>query len=82
VPIEGSYFCPHMPDAGCECRKPATAMLLRAEAELGADLSESWVIGDADSDVELASRAGCRAVQVGSGLEFEEAARRILTQAQ
>jgi D-glycero-D-manno-heptose 1,7-bisphosphate phosphatase len=35
-------------------------MLLRAEHELGADLAESWVIGDRVTDVELARRAGCR----------------------
>ncbi len=90
VRLDGSYFCPHLPDAGCDCRKPATGMLRRAEAELGADLAKSWVIGDAESDIELARRAGCRAVKIGSdrsaGAEsaggLEEAARRILAHAQ
>ncbi len=90
VRVDGSYCCPHLPDAGCDCRKPATGMLRRAETELGADLANSWVIGDAASDIELARRAGCRAVKIGSaaspGAEsaggLEEAARRILAHMQ
>lgn len=66
IAIERSYFCPHAPAAGCRCRKPSTELLERAERELGADLAASWVIGDAASDIELARRAGCRAVWLGA----------------
>jgi len=67
VRLEGSYFCPHLPDAGCPCRKPEPGLLWRARRELGADLAASWVVGDRASDVELARRAGCRgAVLVGA----------------
>jgi len=59
VAIERTYHCPHGPDAGCDCRKPAPGMLWRARDELGADLAASWVIGDGARDVELAARAGC-----------------------
>jgi D-glycero-D-manno-heptose 1,7-bisphosphate phosphatase len=65
APLEASYHCPHSPDAGCDCRKPRPGLVLRAARELGADLLESWVIGDRDSDVELAAAAGCRAVRIG-----------------
>lgn len=85
VRIEASYFCPHRPDDGCACRKPATGLLERAERELGADLSRSWVIGDAATDVELARRAGCGAVRVseaGDVTRFDAAAERILAQVQ
>lgn len=67
VRISASYHCPHRPDAGCACRKPGTALLERARGELGADLGASWVVGDQPSDVELARRAGCRAVFVDRG---------------
>ena len=67
VRIEASYFCPHRPEAECECRKPRPGLLLRAASELGADLAQSWVIGDSSVDVELAQRGGCRsAVLVGA----------------
>ena len=68
IPIEASYFCPHRPEADCQCRKPRPALLHRAEQELGADLARSWVIGDGAVDVELARRGGCRgAVRVLTG---------------
>jgi histidinol-phosphate phosphatase family protein len=62
--IEATYHCPHGPEDGCECRKPATGMLQRARRELGADLERSWVIGDSQVDVDLAARAGCRSVRI------------------
>jgi D-glycero-D-manno-heptose 1,7-bisphosphate phosphatase len=66
VRFERTLFCPHVPDAGCTCRKPAPGLLWRAREELGADLAASWVVGDRVCDVELAQRAGCRgAVLVG-----------------
>ena len=35
--IERIYFCPHAPDADCDCRKPALGLMTRAAAELGFD---------------------------------------------
>jgi histidinol-phosphate phosphatase family protein len=67
VRIAATYFCPHHPDDGCDCRKPLPALLYRAQGELGADLARSWVVGDHVKDVELAANAGCRAVLVRTG---------------
>ena len=67
VHIEATYHCPHRPEAGCDCRKPGTELLRRAEHELGASLEESFVVGDKPSDIEMARLAGCRAVYVLSG---------------
>jgi len=66
IEIDATFVCPHTPDAGCECRKPAPGLLWRARDELGADLASSWLVGDAESDIEAAARAGCGgAVRVG-----------------
>ncbi len=43
---------------GCKCHKPSAEMALRAEAEHGLDLSRSWMIGDHDRDIEMATNAG------------------------
>jgi D-glycero-D-manno-heptose 1,7-bisphosphate phosphatase len=67
VRIEATYHCPHRPDEGCDCRKPGTALLRRAEQELEARLEESFVIGDKPEDIEMALRAGCRPVYVLTG---------------
>jgi histidinol-phosphate phosphatase family protein len=67
APLDALYSCPHAPAAGCRCRKPEPGLVERAAAEHALDLARSWVIGDRSSDVELARRAGCKAVLVGDG---------------
>lgn len=71
LPICGMYFCPHAPDGGCACRKPASGMLLDAAREHGIELAESWMVGDILDDVEAGRRAGCRTVLVDNGNETE-----------
>lgn len=67
VAFAGAYYCPHGPDAGCQCRKPAPGLVLDAARELGLDLARSVMIGDKDSDVEAGQAAGCgRAIRFGA----------------
>jgi D-glycero-D-manno-heptose 1,7-bisphosphate phosphatase len=64
--ISGIYYCPHHPDDGCECRKPRTGMVDFARREL--DLPDGgYMIGDADSDMELGRRARLKTVLVLTG---------------
>ncbi len=67
VKFEATYVCPHLPDAGCSCRKPEPGLLEAAARELDCDLARSWMVGDKPSDMELAARAGCRGVYVLTG---------------
>jgi D-glycero-D-manno-heptose 1,7-bisphosphate phosphatase len=76
VPLAGFYYCPHHPQGAipryathCTCRKPEPGMILQAAAELGLDLTESWLIGDILDDVEAGHRAGCRSVLIDNGHE-------------
>ncbi len=75
--VEQSYHCPHRPDQGCACRKPAPGLLERARDELGADLPASWVIGDSEADVELAERASCRGAVLLSSATSNPLARSV-----
>lgn len=59
VHFSGCYYCPHLPGAGCECRKPAPGMLREAADELSLDLARSIMIGDKPSDLEAGRAAGC-----------------------
>jgi D-glycero-D-manno-heptose 1,7-bisphosphate phosphatase len=61
VAIAGSFFCPHRPDAGCACRKPAPGLFFAARDALGAELAASFVIGNDRRDAESGLAAGCRA---------------------
>lgn len=66
VRFAGAYYCPHAPDAGCRCRKPAPGLLLDAARELDLDLSRSIMIGDKPSDLEAGLSAGCSAAMAMS----------------
>lgn len=57
--IDRVVYCPHRPDENCSCRKPQPGMLLQTAQEMGIDLTHSWLIGDAWSDMVAARRAGC-----------------------
>jgi len=71
VPIDGFYYCPHRPDGGCACRKPAPGMLKRAALEHRLRLRECWMVGDILDDIEAGRRAGCRTVLIDNGNETE-----------
>jgi len=65
--LDGIYYCPHLPEDNCDCRKPRTALLRKAAADLNLDLSRSFMVGDMLSDVVAGQTAGCRTCLV-SGL--------------
>jgi HAD-hyrolase-like len=67
VRLDGCYYCPHAPEDGCPCRKPATGLLERGAAAWGIDLERLWLIGDKASDVEAGWRAGCDTVLRAAG---------------
>nr|WP_309055511.1 HAD-IIIA family hydrolase [Streptomyces sp.] len=56
--------CPHGPDDGCPCRKPAPGLVLAACARLGARPSRTVVIGDIGGDMAAARAAGAEGVLV------------------
>jgi D-glycero-D-manno-heptose 1,7-bisphosphate phosphatase len=65
--LDAVLFCPHSPDEGCACRKPAPGLIHEALARSGFAAGESIVIGDDQRDLEAASRAGVRAALVRTG---------------
>jgi D-glycero-D-manno-heptose 1,7-bisphosphate phosphatase len=65
--IDGFLVCPHLPDAGCTCRKPAPGLLYRARDDHAVDLSNCYFVGDHESDVAAATAAGCLSILVLSG---------------
>lgn len=65
--IDAWYYCPHLPDAGCSCRKPQPGMIVRAARDLRINLKDSYMLGDRLSDAMAGVRAGCKSGIVGSG---------------
>ena len=70
--VDAVYVCPHKPDDDCSCRKPRPGLLLQAARDFPLDLSRSWMIGDAWSDVQAGQRAGVKhtiLLKTGRGAE-------------
>ena len=82
VRFEAEFICPHFPADGCDCRKPRTGLLTRWLTENPPDLARSCVIGDRDTDAELAANLGLASIRVGEGgdgtLAWPEVARKLL----
>jgi D-glycero-D-manno-heptose 1,7-bisphosphate phosphatase len=70
--LDDVYYCPHASGDGCDCRKPRTGMINRAASEHNLDLPRSYVVGDRYGDMELAFRAGCKAIFVRTGYGLGE----------
>ena len=65
--LNGFYFCPHLPDEGCACRKPNLGMIEAAGADFSIDLENSWMIGDKLIDIETGFNAGIKTALVLTG---------------
>ena len=59
-------YCPHDHADRCACRKPEPGLLLLLAEDLDIDLSESWMVGDAASDVAAGRAAGCHTALIGN----------------
>jgi histidinol-phosphate phosphatase family protein len=72
--LDGIYYCPHHPDAGCACRKPRPGMLRQAGEELELGLNRSVMVGDQYTDVLAGQAVGARTILVltGAGREQRE----------
>jgi len=67
ISIKKIYYCPHIPDKLCECRKPGTKHIMQAVKELNLDIQKSWVIGDHPSDIIMGINSGCKNVYLLTG---------------
>lgn len=76
--LDAIYYCPHLPDEGCDCRKPGIGMVLKALEDFDIDLSSSYVVGDSEREMEMARRIGAKGILVTEGSDFNRAVDRIL----
>jgi D-glycero-D-manno-heptose 1,7-bisphosphate phosphatase len=77
--LDAISFCPHHPTEGkglycrpCECRKPASGLVLRAASKLGINLKRSYCVGDRQADLECGMRVGTKGILVLTGYGKEE----------
>ena len=65
--IAAIFYCPHLPDDDCECRKPKPGLITAIETEFGESALGAWMIGDAQRDLEAGIAKGCIPVLVRTG---------------
>ncbi len=71
--IDVVYHCPHRPQAGCSCRKPATGMAWLALRDFpDIDFSQAWMVGDSASDMLFGQSLGMRTVLIAGKEEEQE----------
>ncbi len=66
------FYCAHFADDGCSCRKPRAGLLAEFLATNDLDRSRSAVIGDRDTDLELAANLGLRGFKVAASGSADE----------
>ena len=81
--LDDIYYCPHHPHSGyegevkelkikCDCRKPNVGLINKAIKKYNIDLSQSYMVGDTNNDVQTAINSGMRSVRVKSSHIEEE----------
>jgi D-glycero-D-manno-heptose 1,7-bisphosphate phosphatase len=72
--IDAIFICPHGPDDGCTCRKPAPGMFRDIAHRYEVNLQTVPSVGDSLRDLQAASQAGCAPwlVQTGKGMRTLE----------
>ena len=74
VSILDVFYCPHLPDSNCTCRKPKPGMLLEAKNKHNINMQNSWLIGDKEVDIIAARNSNItNTILVRSGHQINEA---------
>lgn len=72
-------ICPHFENDYCECRKPRLGLVMKYLRSDKIDFNQSVVIGDRDSDLQLAKNMGIKGILYSDNSDWLTIARRILT---
>ncbi|MCB4792494.1 MAG: HAD family hydrolase [Elusimicrobia bacterium] len=70
--VDALYYCPHLPDDGCICRKPKLGMIEKAKKKFNLDLKRSFSIGDHTNDFLLGQNMGGTGIFILTGHGKEE----------
>jgi histidinol-phosphate phosphatase family protein len=76
--IDYFYYCPHIPNENCSCRKPKSGLLLKAIDDFSIDVNNSWFVGDRDSDIQAGESVGCKTLKIEGDFNLEKAVNLIL----
>lgn len=75
--IDAFYYCPHLPDENCPCRKPKTGLIEQAVKDFNIDVKSSFFIGDNDYDMKAGQSAGCKTIIIDGDIGISQINSRI-----
>ncbi|MHA1987179.1 MAG: D-glycero-alpha-D-manno-heptose-1,7-bisphosphate 7-phosphatase [Promethearchaeota archaeon] len=67
IKILKTFFCPHLREDSCDCRKPKTKFVEEIVDEFNVDIKKSWMFGDHPSDIQFGINGGCKTVFLTTG---------------
>ncbi len=74
------FICPHKEEDNCNCRKPKPGLLGDFLANNNVNVSQSWVIGDRETDSEFAKNIGISFLKITDTFGWNKIQRYILEQ--
>lgn len=79
IEFEEVLICPHMPEDRCSCRKPEVGMMLEYLRRTDWDRENSYVIGDRDTDMQLADNMGLDGIRISDQCQWPDICSKLLT---
>ena len=71
--VTAAYYCTHLTEQGCACKKPKPGMFFKAVEELGIQALEGkYFVGDTERDIQAGKAAGLKTILVLSGKSTRE----------
>ena len=71
ITFDRVFICPHFERDQCECRKPRTGLLTQFLVDRNIDKARSYVIGDRDTDLQLADNLGLQGIKINPNADGE-----------
>lgn len=65
--IDGIWFCPHLADDNCNCRKPKPGMIQDILDRFQAQAADTWLAGDSLRDLQAINAVGGKSALVLTG---------------
>ena len=71
--IDAVFFCPHIPEDECDCRKPMPGLFTQIGERFGVSLDAVPVVGDTLRDLQAGAAAGCQPhfLRTGKGARLD-----------